>query len=84
MQAKDNLRQTLIAVFNVKDSGGDAAEVLATAITEALCAFAEVIRGPAPEIVGVELTTNDSLANTMRELTNELREHRRSLIRSIS
>lgn len=67
MQAKENLRLALIAAFDADKVETDTAAA-AGALTDVLCAFAAVIAGPAPTVVGIELASDDTKALILAEL----------------
>ncbi|MBY0243023.1 MAG: hypothetical protein K2X55_27315, partial [Burkholderiaceae bacterium] len=68
MTAKAALHQAIVAAFNAEDGN---TETVATALTEMLCAFADVTRGPAVEFVTGELVADDTLRLVLAELRKQ-------------
>ena len=74
MDAKQLLYQALLAAVQKDAAGVSTPEQDAMAMTDILCAFADVVRGPAPEVLGVELVADDTQALILAELRG-LRRH---------
>ncbi len=70
MKAHENLHQAVLAMLNLTN-GEESTEVITTAATGILIAFAEVVRGPAPEIAGVELVADNTQAQVLAELQQQ-------------
>jgi hypothetical protein len=63
----ENLRTAILAALRIEKIDGDD-DAAAVALTNILVAFAAVIRGPAPEVQGVELVADDTPAQFLAEL----------------
>lgn len=74
MDAKKSLHAALLSAFQLDEGVTPATAKHAIAMTDILCAFAEVLRGPAPEVHGVELVADDTQALILAELRG-LRRH---------
>lgn len=73
------LRASLIDLINVTDAKNPSTGDVAFALTNVLCNFAEVLRGPAPEVVtGYAPVADDTQALILAEL-KKLNAHIESL-----
>ncbi|MBY0242319.1 MAG: hypothetical protein K2X55_23700 [Burkholderiaceae bacterium] len=68
MTAKAALHQAIVAAFKTQDGDG---EMAATLLTDALCAFADVVRGPAVEFVTGEMVADDTPRLVLAELRKQ-------------
>lgn len=70
MHSKEALRQSLLAAVQLISPGAPeaATEQGVQVMTDILSAFAGLVRGPAPEVQGVELVADDTQALILAEL----------------
>lgn len=67
MPAKEALRQSLLAAVQLISPGAPeaATEQGVQVLTDVLAAFADLVRGPAPEVHGIELVADDTQAKIL-------------------
>ncbi len=67
MNAKDSLQTALLHAFHIDQVVNSSAA--AEAVANVLCAFAEVLRGPAPDVItGFEIRSDETPALILAEL----------------
>lgn len=70
MHSKEALRQSLLAAVQLISPGAPeaATEQGVQVLTDILSAFADMVRGPAPELLGAELAADDTQTQILAEL----------------